>query len=121
MYPETTQGAYFAYDEKGMMLDKTCFMFSSPFAKYLQRILSSRLFEYAYKHIYSSVALGVHGYQYNKHALVKLPIVIPSEQWQTSIEEVEVARIDDMIYSYYSISPAEIEYIEAINYSEDSM
>ena len=26
IYPETTQGAFFAYDETGIFLDKTCFM-----------------------------------------------------------------------------------------------
>ena len=74
IYPETTQGAYFAYDESGILLDKTCFILISPHAKYIQATLSSKLFEYAYKRIYSSVELGELGFQYNKHALIKLPI-----------------------------------------------
>ena len=39
MYPETTQGAYFAYDDKGMFIDKTCFMMISKDALFLQKIL----------------------------------------------------------------------------------
>lgn len=46
-------------------------------AEYLQHTLTSRLFEFAYKRIFASVELGEHGYQYNKHALVKLPVIKP--------------------------------------------
>ena len=74
MYPETTQGAYFAYDDKGMFIDKTCFMMISKDALFLQKILSSKLFEVAYKKIFSSIELGEPAYQYNKHALIKLPV-----------------------------------------------
>ena len=70
--------------------------------------LSSRLFEFAYKKIFSSVELGEHGYQYNKHALVKLPIIRP-------IANVELKKdnLDDTIYKLYNISKDEIKYIES--------
>ena len=74
IYPETTQGAYFAYDKDEYYIDKTCFMLLSKDARYIQQTLSSSLFEFAYKRIFASVELGQHGYQYNKHALIKLPV-----------------------------------------------
>ena len=105
IYPETTQGAYFAFDEKGLMIDKTCFMLISNHSEFLQRILSSKLFEVAYKKIFSSIELGEHGYQYNKHALVKLPIP------QTSIASSE-QPLDEWLYDFYQLSKEEIDYIE---------
>ena len=109
IYPETTQGAYFVYDNNGMMLDKTCFMLIAEDAEYLQMTLSSKLFEFAYKHIFASVSLGDHGYQYNKHALVKLPIYKP----QTPIF-IESDNIDEQIYRLYNISEEEIKEIESV-------
>ncbi len=67
VYPETTQGAYFAYDENEMFLDKTCFMLITDKPKYLQNTLSSKLFEFAYKKIFSSIELGTAGYQYHNY------------------------------------------------------
>lgn len=64
-------GAFFAFDENGYFIDKTCFMLISNKAKFLQQILSCKLFEVAYRKIFSSIELGGHGYQYNKHALIK--------------------------------------------------
>ena len=61
VYPETTQSAYFAFDKTGLFIDKTCFMLISEYAKYLQITLSSTLFEYAYKRIFSSIELGQNG------------------------------------------------------------
>ena len=75
VYPETTQGAYFALDINEVMLDKTCFMIITDHSKFLIALLSSKLYEFAYKSIFSSVELGISAYQYNKHALVKLPIL----------------------------------------------
>ena len=108
IYPETTQGAYFVYDNRGFMLDKTCFMLITNDAEYLQLTLSSKLFEFAYKHIFSSVSLGDHGYQYNKHALLKLPIYKP----HSSIL-IEKDKLDKQIYKLYNISEQEIKEIES--------
>ena len=82
VYPETTQGAYFAFDDKEFYIDKTCFMLIADEAEYLQHTLSSRLFEFAYKRIFASVELGEHGYQYNKHALIKLPVIKPEKSFK---------------------------------------
>ena len=108
IYPETTQGAYFVYDNRGFMLDKTCFMLITNDAEYLQLTLSRKLFEFAYKHIFSSVSLGDHGYQYNKHALLKLPIYKP----HSSIL-IEKDELDKQIYKLYNISEQEIKEIES--------
>lgn len=106
VYPETTQGAYFAYDERGIFLDKTCFMLISKDAKYIQATLSSQLFEFAYKKMYSSVELGQNGYQYNKHALINLPL-------RKIIEDnVKNNYSDEFFYEIYGISPEEIKYIQ---------
>ena len=104
IYPETTQGAFFAYDETGLFLDKTCFMMISKHARYLQATLSSQLFEFAYKRIFSSVELGQHGFQYNKHALIKLPV-------KKFNESDSVAYSDEFFYNCYGITNEEIEYI----------
>lgn len=104
MYPETTQGAFFAYDETGLFLDKTCFMMISKYARYLQATLSSQLFEFAYKRIFSSVELGQNGFQYNKHALIKLPI-------KKFNEDEFVTYSDTFFYNCYGITDEEIEYI----------
>ena len=106
MYPETTQGAYFAYDESGMLLDKTCFIMLAADAKYIQATLSSKLYEYAYKRIYSSIELGEHGFQYNKHALIKLPIAPKNANWNNS---------DDYFYKLYNLSQDEIDEVENNN------
>ena len=107
IYPETTQGAYFAFDKKGVYIDKTCFMLIAKDAEYLQYTLSSRLFEFAYKRIFASVELGEHGYQYNKHALVKLPVLpVPTKNCLTE------NNLDITIYHLYNINKEEISYIE---------
>ena len=82
-------------------------MLLSQYSDYLQLTLSSKLFEFAYKRIFSSVELGEHGYQYNKHALVKLPVILP----HTGIE-LNVDNLDGIIYNLYSISKDEVEFIE---------
>ena len=105
VYPETTQGAYFAIDMDGLMIDKTCFMMISNYPMFLQSILSSRLYEFAYKRIFSSIELGESAYQYNKHALVKLPVIIPSKDMK--LEEAEV-------YAIYDIGEEEILAIESL-------
>ena len=111
VYPETTQGAYFAFDNSGIMLDKTCFMLIAEDAVYLQRTLSSKLFEFAYKTVFSSVELGKSGYQYNKHALVKLPILLPNPSEQKMVVECSINTLDNIIYSLYSLESEEISYI----------
>ena len=106
VYPETTMGAYFAFDTDSMFIDKTCFMLIAKDASYLQATLSSKLFEFAYKRIFSSVELGEHGYQYNKHALIKLPICPKQE----NLSEYT----DEYFYHLYKLTNLEISYIEYV-------
>ena len=106
VYPETTQGAFFAYDEDGIYIDKTCFMMTGKdkkTLKYLQKTLSSRLFEFAYKSIFSSIELGQNGYQYNKHALIKLPIINKIIDLPNNENE-----INNAIYQLYNLNTKEI-------------
>ena len=109
VYPETTQGAFFAYDEDGIYIDKTCFMMTGKdkkTLKYLQKTLSSRLFEFAYKSIFSSIELGQNGYQYNKHALIKLPIINKVIDLPNNENE-----INNAIYQLYNLNTKEIELV----------
>jgi hypothetical protein len=116
VYPETTQGAYFVFDTNGMFIDKTCFMLISDKAKYIQATLSSKLFEFAYKTIFSSIELGTNGYQYNKHALMKLPILLPITKIEQQIERLlqtkKYEEIDKLVYEIYGLNEEEIEFIE---------
>ena len=116
VYPETTQKACFAFDGSGVFIDKTCFMLISKEAKYLQATLSSTLFEFAYKTLFSSIQLGKDGYQYNKHALMKLPIAIPRKEIKKQIEKLLEAKdyntLDKLIYNLYSLEQEEIDFIE---------
>jgi len=128
IYPETTQGAYFYLDENQYFIDKTCFMITGNNLKFLLGNLSSSLFEFAYKHIYSSIELGKSAYQYNKHALILLPIINPSLVSQNDKKNIEnlvdlllksnkkdkyQMDLDNLIYKLYNISKEEIEFINS--------
>ena len=126
IYPETTQGAYFYLDENQYFIDKTCFMITGNNLKFLLGNLSSSLFEFAYKHIYSSIELGKSAYQYNKHALILLPIINPTYVSLNDKKNIEnlvelllesnekeryIMDLDNSIYKLYNISKEEIEFI----------
>ena len=108
IYPETTKGARFVFDESGIFIDKTCFMLISDAALYLQKTLSSKLFEVAYNKMFSSVELVNHTYQYNKHALLKLPIINDADSIRqlTSIDDEQ--KIDIFVYHLYGLSYDEV-------------
>ena len=90
VYPETTHSANFFYDSGEFFLDKTCFMITGSDLKILVGLLSSTLMTFAYKRYCSGTVLGAKGYQYNKHALEKLPVAeIPASQQQTFITLVD--------------------------------
>ena len=118
VYPETTQGAYFALDINEVMLDKTCFMIITDHSKFLIALLSSKLYEFAYKSIFSSVELGISAYQDNKHALVKLPIIKPTQEIEqkitTLLNESKYQKIDQLLYKLYNLSEEEINYINSL-------
>ena len=116
MYQRTTQEPCFAFDDGKMFVDDTCFMLISKEAKYLQATLSSKLFEFAYKTLFSSIQLGEKGYQYNKYALIKLPVAVPSKKTEQQIgkllKDKDYETIDNLIYELYTLNQEEIEFIE---------
>lgn len=132
IYPETTQGAYFIVDNGEFYIDKTCFCMIADQPFYLLATLSSQLFEFSYKQLFSSIELGVNGYQYNKHALVLLPIIDPTTIDNSILDKIQylarkamystdtqtkkdvIKDIDELIYSLYDISEKEVDYIKSL-------
>ena len=130
IYPETTQGAYFFFDDGQHYLDKTCFMITGSDLEILVGLLSSTLMTFAYKRYCSGTVLGAKGYQYNKHALEKLPVAnIPASQQQsfiTLVEQILDAKhtdpdsdvsnleneIDKLVYELYNLTEDEIAIVE---------
>ena len=112
IYPETTKGARFAYDETGIYIDKTCFMLISDSALYLQKTLSSKLFEVAYNKMFSSVELVNHTYQYNKHALIKLPIIKNVDTIKLLSNINDEQSINLFIYRAYGLTYEEVLIID---------
>ena len=130
IYPETTQGAYFFFDNGQHYLDKTCFMITGSDLKILVGLLSSTLMTFAYKRYCSGTMLGAKGYQYNKHALEKLPVAnIPASQQQsfiTLVDQILDAKkadpnadtssledeIDKLVYELYNLTEDEIAIVE---------
>ena len=104
IYPETTQSARFYYDLEGYMAEKTCFIMTGKYLKYISSTLSSTIFEFAYKRLFSSIALGENGYQYNKHALEKLPIA--STDIDKTLSEIEIKEI-------YQLTDEEMNFISS--------
>ena len=130
VYPETTHSANFFYDNGEFFLDKTCFMITGSDLKILVGLLSSTLMTFAYKRYCSGTVLGTKGYQYNKHALEKLPVAqIPASQQQSFITLVDLIldakqtnpevdtsnlenEIDKRVYELYNLTEDEIAIVE---------
>ena len=130
VYPETTHSTNFFYDSGEFFLDKTCFMITGSDLKILVGLLSSTLMTFAYKRYCSGTVLGAKGYQYNKHALEKLPVAeIPASQQQaftTLIDKILDAKhtdpeadtsnleneIDKLVYELYNLTEDEIAIVE---------
>lgn len=129
VYPETTQLANFFFDKNTKyFIDKTGFIILGENLLYLNTILASTLIFYSYKKFYPGVELGKSGYQYNKHALKKIPIPQISEESQKPFEELaeiiiskkelgestekEENEIDLMVYKLYNLSYEEIKIID---------
>ncbi len=130
VYPETTHSANFFYDSGEFFLDKTCFMITRSDLKILVGLLSSTLMTFAYKRYCSGTVLGAKGYQYNKHALEKLPVAkIPASQQQsfiTLVNQILAAKhtdpeadtsdledeIDKLVYELYNLTQNEIAIVE---------
>ena len=134
IYPETSQGAYFTYDDKGMFLEKTAFFIKSESInlKFLTALLNSNLITFYFKSFCGGALLGNKGYQYNKHALEKLPIPKINAKNQKRADELvnlvdEILslkerdktadtkelenKIDNLVYRLYGLNETEIKII----------
>ncbi|GAA9184444.1 hypothetical protein Taiwan55_05490 [Helicobacter pylori] len=135
VYPETSQGAYFIYENSGIFLEKTAFMIVSDAynLKLLTTLLNSKLITFYFKNFCGGCILGKSGYQYNKHALEKIPIpkITPQNQKlarkitdcakaileakekdpKANTQELE-KEIDALVYQLYNLTDKEIKTIE---------
>ncbi|WQS98759.1 class I SAM-dependent DNA methyltransferase [Helicobacter pylori] len=135
VYPETSQGAYFIYENSGIFLEKTAFMIVSDAynLKFLTALLNSKLITFYFKNFCGGCILGKSGYQYNKHALEKIPIpqITPQNQElahkitdgakqilalkekdpKANTQELE-KEIDALVYQLYNLTDEEIKTIE---------
>lgn len=133
VYPETTQGAYFVYDNKGIFLEKTAFFIVCENLKYLLGLLSSNLITYYYKNFSQGCKLGIKGYQYNKHALENLPLpkinskneklanelislvdeILKAKEQDKNANTQELEnKINSLVYKLYNLTEDEIKIIE---------
>ena len=130
IYPETTHAANFFYDDGQYFIEKTCFMITGSDLKLLVGLLSSILMTFVYKQYYGGTVLGEKGYQYNQHALEKLPVVkIPAAEQQSFIALVDRIldvkkadpnadtssledKIDKLVYELYNLTEDEIAIVE---------
>ncbi|GAA8584437.1 class I SAM-dependent DNA methyltransferase [Helicobacter pylori] len=135
VYPETSQGAYFVYENSGIFLEKTAFMIVSDAynLKLLTALLNSKLITFYFKNFCGGCILGKSGYQYNKHALEKIPIPKITEKNQELADKIIVLadkilqakakdpkantqelekEIDALVYQLYNLTDEEIKIIE---------
>ncbi len=135
VYPETSQGAYFIYENSGIFLEKTAFMIVSDAynLKLLTALLNSKLITFCFKNFCGGCILGKSGYQYNKHALEKIPIpkiteknqeladkitdgakailVLKEKDPKANTQQLE-KEIDALVYQLYNLTDEEIKIIE---------
>ncbi len=135
VYPETSQGAYFIYENSGIFLEKTAFMIVSDAynLKLLTALLNSKLITFYFKNFCGGCILGKSGYQYNKHALEKIPIPQITEKNQELADKITDGakailkskekdpkantqrlekEIDALVYQLYNLTDEEIKTIE---------
>lgn len=100
VYPETSQGAYFIYENSQIFLEKTAFMIVSDAynLKLLTALLNSKLITFYFKNFCGGCILGKSGYQYNKHALEKIPIPQITEKNQELADKI-IALVDKILQS----------------------
>ncbi|WQX13684.1 class I SAM-dependent DNA methyltransferase [Helicobacter pylori] len=135
VYPETSQGAYFIYENSGIFLEKTAFMIVSDAynLKLLTALLNSKLITFYFKNFCGGCILGKSGYQYNKHALEKIPIPqitksnkLTADKIIALVDKILQAKakdpkantqklekeIDALVYQLYNLTDEEIKIIE---------
>ncbi|GAA8697248.1 class I SAM-dependent DNA methyltransferase [Helicobacter pylori] len=100
VYPETSQGAYFIYENSGIFLEKTAFMIVSDAynLKLLTALLNSKLITFYFKNFCGGCILGKSGYQYNKHALEKIPIPQITKSNKPTADKI-IALVDKILQS----------------------
>lgn len=135
VYPETSQGVYFVYKNSQIFLEKTAFMIVSDTynLKLLTALLNSKLITFYFKDFCGGCILGKSGYQYNKHALEKIPIPkithknqeladkitdcaerilkLKEKDPKANTQELE-KEIDALVYQLYNLTDEEIKIIE---------
>ncbi len=133
VYPETSQGSYFIYENSGIFLEKTAFMIASDAynLKLLTALLNSKLITFYFKNFCGGCILGKSGYQYNKHALEKIPIpkitpenqkladkitdgakaILEAKEKDANTQQLE-KEIDALVYQLYNLTDEEIKIIE---------
>ncbi len=135
VYPETSQGAYFIYENSGIFLEKTAFMIVSDAynLKLLTALLNSKLVTFYFKNFCGGCILGKSGYQYNKHALEKIPIPQITKSNKPTADKIIALvdkilqlkekdpkantqglekEIDALVYQLYNLTDEEIKIIE---------
>lgn len=135
VYPETSQGAYFVYENSQIFLEKTAFMIVSDAynLKLLTALLNSKLVTFYFKNFCGGCILGKSGYQYNKHALEKIPIPQITKSNQPTADKITDGakqilalkekdpkantqklekEIDALVYQLYHLTDEEIKIIE---------
>lgn len=135
VYPETSQGAYFVYENSQIFLEKTAFMIVSDAynLKLLTALLNSKLITFYFKDFCGGCILGKSGYQYNKHALERIPIpqiTTKNQELANKItdyaEQILQAKakdpkantqglekeIDALVYQLYNLTDEEVKIIE---------
>ncbi|GAA8393634.1 class I SAM-dependent DNA methyltransferase [Helicobacter pylori] len=135
VYPETSQGAYFVYENSQIFLEKTAFMIVSDAynLKLLTALLNSKLITFYFKDFCGGCILGKSGYQYNKHALERIPIpqittknqelaqkitdcaerILKAKEKDPKANTQELEKeIDALVYQLYNLTDEEIKTIE---------
>ncbi|GAA7336256.1 TaqI-like C-terminal specificity domain-containing protein [Helicobacter pylori] len=135
VYPETSYGAYFIYENSGIFLEKTAFMIVSDAynLKLLTALLNSKLITFYFKNFCGGCILGKSGYQYNKHALEKIPIpkitpqnqelarkitdgaerILKTKEKDPKANTLDLEKeIDALVYQLYHLTDEEIKIIE---------
>ncbi len=135
VYPETSQGAYFVYENSQIFLEKTAFMIVSDAynLKLLTALLNSKLITFYFKDFCGGCILGKSGYQYNKHALERIPIPQITTKNQELADKIIALvdkilqakekdpkantqgleqEIDALVYQLYHLTDEEIKIIE---------
>ncbi|MDR0696305.1 MAG: Eco57I restriction-modification methylase domain-containing protein, partial [Christensenellaceae bacterium] len=103
VYSEITTDASFVIDHNNYLINQTCYIMTGDHLEYIANTLSSKLFKYVFKNIFSGASLGDDVYRCLKYALIKLPIRPP--------EGGKAIMTDDEIFDLYELSENEKEYI----------